>query len=386
MTTPAARHRNDNPDRPDRSAVTLVQDLPDLADVAEGTGALTATERANLSAAETAIDTFHAAGWAAGQALAVIAKGHLHRDTHPTFPEYLWERWGLKSSPAYRLMEGWPLAARLAPATAGRGVTGSHVTSLLPVVKGYGAGRDEDGRDELGEATAEAVFAGAQDAVRESALDRKLTAELLDAAVAALPDAAALPHDPAERQKVAREAAREAVASLIGEPAGGGNREKPKKKAGPLRLAVPMPEALTAELDDWTSQLSAGLGMTLSRDAVVARILELALEEPDSLVAVAQRIEAGSAEQIGTSRRWTWTPTGLVRGYIRIAEHKPKGHKPGKGEPGIVCLQPDEDPSCGETPVWRVVDRPVGKALPTTAHFCEEHLPADSSPPGRWNG
>ncbi|MFF2354921.1 hypothetical protein ACFVVL_34785 [Kitasatospora sp. NPDC058115] len=385
MTTPATQHRNRRPDRPDRSAVTLVQDLPDLADVAEGTGALTAIERANLAAAETAIDTFHAAGWAAGQALAVIAKGNLHRDTHSTFPEYLWERWGLKPSPAYRLMEGWRLAACLAPATAGRGVTGSHVTSLLPVVKRYGAGRDEDGRDELGETTAEAVFAGAQDAVRESALDRKVTAELLDVAVAALPEAAELPDDLAERQKAVREAAREAVASRIGEPARGGDRTS-KKKAGPLRLAVPVPEELTAELDDWTSQLSAGLGMTLSRDAVAARILELALEDPDALVAVAQRIESGSAELVGAARRWTWTPAGTARGYIRIAEHRAKGHKAGKNEPAIVCSERGED-ACEETPVWRVVNRPVGKtALPTTLHFCDEHLPGDCSPPGRWNG
>ncbi|MFD7645918.1 hypothetical protein ACFV4P_35395 [Kitasatospora sp. NPDC059795] len=385
MSTPAAQHRNGRPNRPDRSIVTLVQDLPDLADVAEGTGALSAMERANLAAAEAAIDTFQASGWAAGQALAVIAKGAYHRDTHATFPEYLWERWGLKPSPAYRLMEGWRLAARLAPATAGRGVTGSHVTSLMPVVKQYGGDRDEDGFDELGETTAEAVFAGAQDALQESALDRKLTAVLLDAAVAVLPKPAELPEDQGERVKVVREAAREAVTSLIGKAGGAGDgKEKAKKVSGPLRLAVP--EKLAAELDDWTSQLSAGLGMTLSRDAVVARIVELALEEPDALAAVAQRIESESAEKIGTARRWTWTPAGKPRGHIRIAEQKPKGHKAGKGEPEITCAAPGTEP-CEEIPEWRVTDHPVGKtATVSTAHFCDEHLPADSSPPGRWNG
>ncbi|MFG2919575.1 hypothetical protein ACGF0D_42750 [Kitasatospora sp. NPDC048298] len=382
--TPAARHRNERPDRPDRSIVTLVQDLPDLADVAEGTGELTPMERANLAAAESAIDTFQASGWAAGQALAVIAKGHLHRDTHPTFPEYLADRWGMKSSPAYRLMEGWRLAARLAPETAGRGVTGSHVTSLMPVLRQHST--DKDDTDKRGETIAAAVFHGAQEALLESTGNRKLTAALLDTAVAALPDPGDLPDDLVDREKAVRELAREAVASRIGDGGAGGGGGEPKAttKASPLRLAVP--QGLAVELDDWTSQLSAGLGMTLSRDAVVARIVELALEEPDALVAVAQRIESESAEQIGTARRWTWTPAGTPRGYIRIAEHKPKGHKAGRGEPEIGCSEPGAGP-CEEILVWRVTNHPVGKtAQPGTAYWCEEHLPADCSPPGRWAG
>jgi hypothetical protein len=363
--------------RPDRSHVSLVQDLPDLADVAEGTGELSAMERANLAAAEAAIETFQAAGWAAGQALAVVAKGAYHRDTHPTFAAYLADRWGLTTSQAYRLMEGYRLAALLAPKTGGKGVTGSHVTRLLPVAKAD---------QEHGEESAVALFAGAQAAVKEVGEGRKLTAELLDAVVEKFTAAEGLPAQGPERAEAVRRLAHDAVVSRIRDTTGGGGGpEKAGRKGAPLRLAVP--ENLTASLDDWMGQLSAGLGMTLSRDAVVARILELALEEPDALVAVAQRFEAESAEQIGTARRWTWTPTGTARGYIRIAEHKPKGHKAGKGGgPEIRCTAPEAEP-CEETPDWRVTNHPVGKtARVTTAHFCDEHLPADCSPPGRWNG
>ncbi|MFD0403393.1 hypothetical protein ACFVHI_35560 [Kitasatospora sp. NPDC127121] len=372
----AAAHRTTHGlGRRDRSHVSLVQDLPDLADVVEGTGDLSAMERANLAAAEAAIETFQAAGWAAGQALAVVAKGSYHRDTHPTFAAYLADRWGMTTSQAYRLMEGYRLAALLAPKTGGRGVTGSHVTRLLPVAKA----------DQRGEESAVALFAGAQAAVKEVGEGRKLTAALLDAAVEEFTAAEGLPEQGPERAEAVRRLAHQAVVSRIRDTTGGnGDQEKSRKKSGPLRLAVP--QHLTTSLDDWMSQLSAGLGMTLSRDAVVARILELALEEPDALVAVAQRIEAESAEQIGTARRWTWTPAKEARGYIRIAEQKPKGHKPGKGQPGIGCSEPGTEP-CEETPEWRVTNHPVGKtAQPATAYYCEEHLPADCSPPGRWAG
>ncbi|MFF2549151.1 hypothetical protein ACFVUY_42245 [Kitasatospora sp. NPDC058063] len=379
MTAAAARR---DTDRSDRSRVSLVQDLPDLDEVVEGTGDLSAMERTNLAAAESAIETFQASGWAAGQALAVIAKGHLHRATHPDFPAYLWDRWGLKPSPAYRLMEGYRLAALLAPTTGGRGVTGSHVTSLLPVVKAD---------QEHGELTVVALYAGAQVAVKEAEQGGKVTAGMLDAAVAEFAKAENLPTEGTEREQAVTALAYKAVTSLIRENSGDGDgKGKAAKKTGPLRLAVP--EKLTEELDDWTSQLSAGLGMTLSRDAVVARIVELALEEPDALVAVAQRIEAESAEKIGTARRWTWTPKDQPRGYIRIAEEKPKGHKAAKGEPEIRCStvldhqEAGQEP-CEETPVWRVTNHPTGKtAMVTTVHFCEEHLPAECSPPGRWNG
>ncbi|GLW75319.1 hypothetical protein Kpho02_76160 [Kitasatospora phosalacinea] len=373
--TPASRR----PARSDRSHVSLVQDLPDPSEVVEGTGDLSAAERSNLAAAESAIETFQASGWAAGQALAVIAKGHYHRDTHATFAEYLWDRWGLKTSPAYRLIEGYRLAALIAPKAGGRGVTVSHVTSLLPVVKAD---------QEHGEQTAVALFTGAQAAVKEVGHGRKLTSVLLDGAVEELTKAGDLPKEGPERDQAVTALAHKAVVSLIREKTAGqsgdGAAEKPGKKRGPLRLAVP--ETLTEDLDEWTASLSAGLRMPLSRDVVVARIVELALEDSDALLAVAQRIESESAEKIGTARRWTWTPAGEARGYIRIAELKPKGHTAAKGAPPVGCALPGEEP-CGETPVWKVTNHPVGKsAQPSTLHWCEEHLPEDSSPPGRWNG
>jgi hypothetical protein len=373
MTAAAAHRTTHGRGRPDRRHVTLTQDLPLLDEVEEGAGELSATERANLAAAESVVETFQASGWAAGQALAVIAKGGYYRDTHPgDFPRYLWERWGLKTSPAYRLMEGWRLAALIAPKTAGRGVTGSHVSTLLPVVKAD---------QKHGEGDALALFAGAQATVGQVGGARlKVTAEMLDAAVEQLQQAENLPQEPAERAQAVEALAGEAVMALLQD----GKKAEEKKAGGPLRLTVP--QALSAELDEWTTELSAGLRMPLSRDAVVARIVELALEDQDALLAVAQRIEAESAEKVAGARRWTWTPAGQPRGYIRIAEERPKGHKAAKGEPEIRCTAAGEEP-CGETPVWRVTHHPVGKsAKSSTVYWCEEHLPADHSPPGRWNG
>ncbi|MFD8708150.1 hypothetical protein ACFV1W_37165 [Kitasatospora sp. NPDC059648] len=379
----AAVHRNTHGlGRPDRSHVSLVQDLPDLAEVVEGTGELSAMERANLAAAESAIETFQAAGWAAGQALAVVAKGAYHRDTHPTFAAYLADRWGMTTSQAYRLMEGYRLAALLAPKTGGKGVTGSHVTSLLPVAKGD---------QQHGEETAVALFAGAQAAVKEVGEGRKLTAGMLDAAVAELTAAEGLPEQGPERAEAVRRLAHQAVVSQIRDTTGGdGGQEKGRKKAGPLRLAVP--EHLTSSLDEWTTRLSAGLSMPLSRDAVVARIVEMALAEPQSLLAVAKRIEGEQAEKVGGARRWTWTPAGKPRGHVRVAEEKVKGHQAAKGEPEIRCFtaaaqEAEGLPLCGEVPTWRITDQATGKtAQVTTAYYCAGHLPTDCSPPGRWNG
>jgi hypothetical protein len=293
----------------------------------------------------------------------------------------------MKPSPAYRLMEGWHLAARLAPATAGRGVTGSHVTSLMPVVKQHG---------EHGETTAVAVFQGAQDAVKASAIDRKLTAALLGSAVAALPKPGELPEDQAEREKTVRELAHQAVASLIRETGGqndtGAEPEQQPVAPMSVRLATQVPPQLAEALDDWAGRLSKGLSMPLNREGVLTRIVQLALEQPESLVAVARRIEAEQAEAVAGARRWTWTPQGKPRGHIRIAEEKAKGHKAAKGEDELRCYTVLEQtnaglPLCDEKPVWRITDQPTGPAaMVTTAYYCSGHLPADSSPPGRWIG
>jgi len=389
MSTPASQHRDTHgKGRPDRSLVTLVQDLPDLTEVEEGTGELSAMERANFAAAEAAIDTFQASGWAAGQALAVIAKGAYHRQTHPTFPEYLWDRWGLKPSPAYRLMEGWHLAARIAPLTGGKGVTGSHITSLMPLAKHHG---------ENGEEVARAAFAGAIEAVKASGRDRKLTAALLDAAVAAVPSPAELPEEQEKREKVVAEAARDAVTSQIREAAKPSETTEETEQPTPpaptsVRLAAQLPPKLAETLDEWAGRLSAGLSLPQSREGVLARIVQLALEQPDSLVAVARRIEAESAEKVGGARRWTWSPEKKPRGYIRIAEEKAKGHTAPAGQDEVRCYTVLGQttaglPLCDQKPTWRITDHPTGPtALVTTAFFCGQHLPDECSPPGRWTG
>jgi hypothetical protein len=381
-TPTALTHRQSVAGRPDRSDVSLVQDLPSLVDVQEGTGDLSAMERANLAAAETALDTFNAAGWAAGQALAVIAKGHLHRATHPNFVDYLWDRWGMKSSPAYRLMDGWHLAALLAPATTGKAVTASHVTSLLPVAKKA----DED--------MAVAVFTGAQDAVKKAGgKDRKVTAVLLDAAVAAIPTV--LPEDQGERDRLVRAAAFEAVTSQIRETEPPGTDTEEQEEEAPartsVRLAAEVPTHLAEVLDDWAGRLAAGLSLpALSRESVLARIVELATEQPESMLAIARRIEAEHAEKVGGARRWTWSPS---RNAVRIAEEKPKGWPPLAGQeekPGCFSVLGRANaglPLCETTARWRITDHPSGRtAQVVTAFYCTDHLPADASPPGRWTG
>jgi hypothetical protein len=102
---------------------------------ARGDGALDDTERADLEACEHAVTHLQRALGIAGKALATIHAARLYRETHPTFEAYVEERWGMKRSQAYRLKDGWPVAAALSPI----GDTNeAQVRELLPVAKAHG--------------------------------------------------------------------------------------------------------------------------------------------------------------------------------------------------------------------------------------------------------
>src|SRR5438309_439896 len=72
-------------------------------------------EQADLATCEAALDNLRVAFWAAGKALQVIRDARLYRDTHATFEDYVEQRWDMARSPAYRLIDAWPLAERLSP-------------------------------------------------------------------------------------------------------------------------------------------------------------------------------------------------------------------------------------------------------------------------------
>ena len=101
-----------------------------------GPGQLTASEAADLRTCELALDNLRLAFAAAGKALATIRDARLYRATHDTFESYVELRWHMSSSQAYRLIDAWPLAARLSP--IGDTITESQVRELLPLAGRHG--------------------------------------------------------------------------------------------------------------------------------------------------------------------------------------------------------------------------------------------------------
>jgi hypothetical protein len=80
-----------------------------------GHGPLTAGELDHLAVCEAALDNLRTAFAAAGKALQVVRDGRLYRDGYATFEDYAEQRWDMSRAQAYRLIEAWPLAARLSP-------------------------------------------------------------------------------------------------------------------------------------------------------------------------------------------------------------------------------------------------------------------------------
>jgi len=118
-----------------RPAVIGLRSLPDPY-TATAEGRLSDREQADLATCEAALDNLRVAFWAAGKALQVIRDARLYRDTHATFEDYVEQRWDMSRSPAYRLIDAWPLAERLSP--MGDKLNERQVRELLPLASRHG--------------------------------------------------------------------------------------------------------------------------------------------------------------------------------------------------------------------------------------------------------
>lgn len=116
-------------------AVISPRSLPDPY-TATADGQLSDREQADLATCEAALDNLRVAFWAAGKALQVIRDARLYRDTHATFEDYVEQRWDMSRSPAYRLIDAWPLAERLSP--MGDKLNERQVRELLPLANRHG--------------------------------------------------------------------------------------------------------------------------------------------------------------------------------------------------------------------------------------------------------
>lgn len=96
---------------------------------------LTKKERADLEVCEQALHGFRKAVIMAGKALEVISRARLYRETHPTFAEYVQDKWGIRKSQAYRLIEEWPVAVAVSPIGD---INEAQARELLPVFKEHG--------------------------------------------------------------------------------------------------------------------------------------------------------------------------------------------------------------------------------------------------------
>ena len=132
-------------------------------------GPLNEREREHLAVCEAAIDHLRRSFIAAGQALQVIRDGRLYRETHTTFEDYCQDRWEMTRQQASRLIQAWPLGARLSP--MGDKINERQVRALLPIEAQHG----QDAAVTVYSTVAQ------HDGVR-------VTADLLDQAVKVLPE------------------------------------------------------------------------------------------------------------------------------------------------------------------------------------------------------
>lgn len=193
----------------DVSSVVSVQQLPAPYDVAaEVAGPLSAKERGDLELCEQALHGFRKALIVAGKALEVIKRGRLYRETHATFEDYVMEAWGFKRAHAYRLIDGWPVAAAMSPIGD---INEAQARTLLPAWRGHGP-----------DATAVLYRE-----VRELS-GGKVTAAALEQAVQVLPKRLAAPEQAADVLRVAAAEGRVplivpprvAARAVVDEPAG----------------------------------------------------------------------------------------------------------------------------------------------------------------------
>lgn len=124
--------------RPDAHLTTpehvTIGDIPDPYDP-RGEGALDDQEQDHLRVCEQAIAQVQQTLATAGKALTVISMAKLYREKYKTFEAYVIDRWGIKRSHAYRMMEAWPIAVALSPI----GDTNEgQLRELVPVAKRHG--------------------------------------------------------------------------------------------------------------------------------------------------------------------------------------------------------------------------------------------------------
>ncbi|WP_098010511.1 hypothetical protein [Streptomyces sp. sk226] len=199
-------------------------------------GALNDSERLDLETCEQAVAHLQRSIGVAGKALATIHAARLYRETHPTFDAYVSERWGMKRSHAYRMVEGWPVAAALSPI----GDTNeAQVRELVPVAKAHGL------------ETATAVYAELKEH------GGRITAARIRDAVQVLPADVGTPEQ-------ARAAVRRAAVSPIGDT--GNDTGPPKDTVQDGRNPV----AVLASIADRQRRLYDELGGGLIDEALTA--------------------------------------------------------------------------------------------------------------------
>lgn len=130
---------------------------------ARGQDQLDQDERADLATCEQAVAGLQKALAVAGKALATIRAARLYRETHSTFEAYVEERWGMKKSHAYRLIEAWPVAAAVSPIGE---IPEGQIRELLPAVKRHGLQTAKEVYSELREQGGRITAARIREAVR----------------------------------------------------------------------------------------------------------------------------------------------------------------------------------------------------------------------------
>jgi len=191
--------------------------------LSEDTGPLTEDQREELRTCESGVAGLRAAFWIAGKALHTIRDARLYRETHPTFEDYLAQRWDMGRAQGYRLIEEWRLGERLSVSPMGdtERVSERQVRALLPVARRSGT-----------EAAADVYAATAR------AVTGRLTAAVLDIVVAALPPGADLPQDWEQRVAAALAPPEQPSDAETGAGSEAAPQDAPASPLAPLEAAL----------------------------------------------------------------------------------------------------------------------------------------------------
>jgi len=156
----------------DQIATVSVLEIPEPYEQPDADGELNEQEKRDLTACEAALDVLRVAFWRAGKALRVINAARLWRETHDTFESYVVDRWQIQTAQAYRLINASAVAEPIALSPMGDKVNERQVRELLPVATAHG------------HQAAVTLYM----TLAHNAASRRITADLIKAVVAALPD------------------------------------------------------------------------------------------------------------------------------------------------------------------------------------------------------